>query len=336
MAAIVINLTPEQVLSLSRNENVVITIGGESEQPADADRLQTQSFFSFFEEQIRLKAGKGSERTSEIYDIVLKKFRLFRNGEDLAPSAVTAKLMDEYELYLKEGGLSMNTISFHMRALRAVYNRTVREGMTVDRSPFRRVYTGVAKTEKRAITPQDIHALLVLKLEEGSPEAFARDMFMFSFYTRGMALVDVAFLKTSDIKNGVLTYVRHKTRQTINVRWEMEMQEIVDRYHSPGQPYLLPVIRKLNGKERTQLRYRQGDINRALHRLGRKIGLQSSLTFYVARHSWASIARQLGVSTALISLGMGHASEYTTQVYLKSMESHPLDEANRLIIDTMK
>ncbi|GEM_PF-5644614 len=60
--------------------------------------------------------------------------------------------------------------------------------------------------------------------------------------------------------------------------------------------------------------------------------LSVTLTLYVARHSWATIAKNSGVPTALISDAMGHSSEKMTQIYLDSIDAGRIDKANREII----
>jgi integrase len=111
------------------------------------------------------------------------------------------------------------------------------------------------------------------------------------------------------------------------------MQEIVDRCHKAGQqPFLLPIIRKQNGKERNQYRHVQTLVNRNLKEVARMAGIGSNLTMYCARHSWATIARQLQIPMEVISSGMGHANERTTAVYLKAVDSASIDLANRQII----
>jgi integrase len=62
-------------------------------------------------------------------------------------------------------------------------------------------------------------------------------------------------------------------------------------------------------------------------------GLSIPLTTYVSRHSWATIAKRQGVPTAVISEGLGHETERTTQIYLDSFENDVLDAANDLITD---
>ena len=76
----------------------------------------------------------------------------------------------------------------------------------------------------------------------------------------------------------------------------------------------------------------QENVNRALKKIGEMIGLQMPLTTYVARHTWASIARDMNISIAIISQGMGHTSLKTTQVYLNSIDTSRINEANKMII----
>ncbi len=59
------------------------------------------------------------------------------------------------------------------------------------------------------------------------------------------------------------------------------------------------------------------------------------LTMYVARHSWASIARSKNVPISVISEGMGHNSERTTQIYLASIDRSQIDNANVSIINDL-
>lgn len=61
-------------------------------------------------------------------------------------------------------------------------------------------------------------------------------------------------------------------------------------------------------------------------------GVPTPLTHYVARHSWASIAKSRNIPISVISEGMGHDSEATTQIYLASLDSSVVDKANNLIL----
>ena len=118
-----------------------------------------------------------------------------------------------YEAWLHGKGITKNSSSFYMRILRAVYNRAVEKELTSNRNPFKHVYTGVDKTVKRAIPLKAIKKIKNLDLSLHPALDFARDMFLFSFYTRGMSFIDMAYLKKKDLQNGILSYRRHKTGQ---------------------------------------------------------------------------------------------------------------------------
>ena len=88
-----------------------------------------------------------------------------------------------------------------MRNLRAIYNQAVEQGFTPQCHPFARVYTGIAKTVKRAVNIDEILKIKAYRLPPHSIEDFSRDIFLFSFYTCGMSLTDIANLKKSDLQN---------------------------------------------------------------------------------------------------------------------------------------
>lgn len=101
----------------------------------------------------------------------------------------------QYESHLRIFGLCRNTTSFYLRVFRSVYNRAVDDGLTEQSNPFKRVYTGVDKTSKRAISLKEIKKIKDLDLSSTPTLDFARDMFLFSFYMRGMSFIDIAYLK---------------------------------------------------------------------------------------------------------------------------------------------
>lgn len=270
-------------------------------------------------------------RTAETYLSALHSFATFRRGLDVALDEWNADLAVSYEACLKAEGIALNTISFYMRILRAVYNRAVDCGLTEQRYPFRRVYTGIEKTRKRAVPLTVIRHLKQLDLSADASLDFTRDMFLFSFYTRGMSFVDMAYLRRNDLKGGFLTYRRRKTGQRLCIRWEGCMQALLDKYPVNESPYLLPIIRR-SDDERRQYLNAIHLVNRQLKTLSQKLGLSSPLTMYVARHSWASIARSKHIPLSVISEGMGHHSERTTQIYLASLGNVVIDRANSRIL----
>lgn len=291
------------------------------------------TLFNYMNNMISRFWKQGQYRTSETYSSTLNSFSEFRNGVDLYFEDMDSDLLLAYEYHLKSKSLSPNTISFYMKRLRAVYNKAIDDGFVENKNLFRRVFTSSEKTVKRAISLKHIKKLKNLDLSYSVSKEFARDIFLFSFYTRGMSFVDIAYLQKKDLKGNVLTYRRKKTGQLLNIQWEHCMQEIVNKYSSSTiSPYLLPIIKRPEGNVRKQYQNVQSLINRNLKNIGKDLNLPIPLTMYCARHSWASIARSEGIPISIISEGMGHDSESTTQIYLASLETQVIDKANRKIL----
>ncbi len=303
---------------------------------ASASSHPQDSFFTFMEVVIDNLKKLGRVRTSETYTATLNSFRRFRGNKDVPLGKVDTDMMLAYEAYLRVNGVKSNSSSFYMRNLRAVYNRAVEKGLTPQCFPFKHVYTGIDKTVKRAVPLKVIKRIKEMDLSFNPSVGFARDMFLFSFYTRGMSLVDMAYLRKKDLANGVLSYRRRKTGQQLLIKWEKLMQEIIDKYDTESSPYMLPIIKPYSKTdERTQYIYAGHNINRSLKTIGKELGLSLPLTMYTSRHSWASIAKNKNVPLSVISEGMGHDSEATTRIYLASLDSMEIDKANSLILKSL-
>ena len=289
------------------------------------------SFFRFMEKVIAQLERLGKDRSVETYTTALNSFMRFRKDNDIPINEIDSDLLMEYEAYLKSQNIAMNTVSFYNRILRAVYNRAVEKELTVQRNPFKHVYTGISKTAKRAISLKAIKRIKEQDLSLKPSMDFARDMFMFSFYTRGMSFIDMAYIKKTDLRNGVLSYRRRKTGQRLYIKWEKCMQDILDKYPKNNTNYLLPIITRADN-ERMQYRNALRLVNNKLKEIAKLTGIPINLTMYVSRHSWASIAKSQNIPLAVISEGMGHDSETTTQIYLTSLDSSTIDKANGLIL----
>ena len=296
---------------------------------------QEQSFNDYIRQQIARLKRLGKIRTSETYTAALRSFSGFMNDKEVLFGQINADLIAEYEAYLKGRGNSPNTISFYMRILKAVYNRAMEDGLTEQRYPFKSVYTGVEKTLKRAISLNDLKRIKGLDLSLKPNLDFARDMFLFCFYTRGMSFIDMAYLRKKDLQNGVLSYRRRKTGQQLFIKWERCMQELVDKYSVNETEYLLPIITQRDADYRKQYTNELHRVNHLLKKIGKRLELPIPLTMYVGRHSWASIAKSSNVPISVISEGMGHDSENTTQIYLASLDTSVVDKANKKILDLL-
>ncbi len=282
-----------------------------------------------------LRAGRRA--TAERYGYVLDRFEQFLCGGDIPLKELDSRMTARFEGYLRKEGVSANSSSYYLRNLRAVYGRAVDRGLAEDAGrPFRRVYTGVDRTPKRAVPAGVLRRMAALDFGGDPLLEFVRDLFLFQTYTRGMSFVDLAYLRKSDLRGGNLTYRRHKTGRELSVRWEREMQDIVDRCGTPDDsPYMFPVIRDPLGDTRTQYKNALRMMNRKLKVIGRMAGIDAPLTTYVARHTWATTAQENHVPVPVISAALGHDSEKTTRIYLANLCSPAVDDANRLVLGAL-
>ena len=294
------------------------------------------TLLNFMEGIIAKLKQNGKIRTAETYKATLNSFKKFRQDEDIMLDCLNSEVMEAYEAWHHHRGVTPNTISFYTRILRAVYNRAVENEVIENRSPFRHVYTGIDKTVKRALPLEVIKKIKGMDLSLNAALDFARDMFMMSFYLRGMSFIDMAYLKMSDLKSGYITYRRRKTGQQLTIEWTNDMQLVLDKYPENESDYLLPIIKTVGINERCTYRNVGYNINRGLKQISQMLNLNFRLTMYVARHSWASAAKAKGVPLSVISEGMGHDSEATTQIYLASLDTSAVDRANAMILKSLK
>lgn len=294
------------------------------------------SLFNYMQTLIDELLKNGRIRTSETYQAALNSFRNFRDDKDIRLDFLTSEIMEAFTAWHKQRGNCPNTISFYNRILRAVYNRAVEEGGFEDMRPFRHVYTGVEKTKKRALPLRIIRRIKKLDLSPYPLLDYARDIFILSFLLRGMSFVDMAYMKKSDLSQGILTYRRRKTGQKLTIAWTEEMQHILDKYPMNGSQYLFPILPTSNKEDYKAYQNIASSVNRGLKRIAEYVGVTESLTLYVARHSWASAAREKGVPMSIISEGMGHDREETTKIYLNCIATSAIDKANSLIIRALR
>jgi len=316
----------------------------------------------------------GQYRTARAYRTTSRGLAHFAGKNSFALTDIRPSLLKEFQEDMVEKGKTMNTVSFYMRNLRAIYNRAVRESLVESpkKNPFEAVYTGVEQTRKRALSKEDMallsrDLLSVEKKEEKNPKnmealSTAQRLFLFSFHARGMSFVDVAFLKKSDIHNNILTYRRRKTGQPLEMAVSTEMRRIINSFKdkTKDSPYIFPIIKTPGINEYRQYETGLKLQNRRLKQLAASLSLSSSnyqlsiapqgkrtlfvncqlsiteLSTHVARHTWASLAKELNFPLAVISEGLGHTSEKTTSIYLSSFDRTVLDSMNRRISKAVK
>lgn len=293
------------------------------------DKKQAEAFCRLGADEIERQKLVMSQSTIENYLTALRSFQdyLLESSTDVC---LDSSLFQHYEHWLHKRMVKPNTISCYMRSLRSLTAKIYGEE---ERHLFKNVYTGLAATDKRSISTDDINKLRSLQLKDGSFTAVARDLFLFSFYALGMPFIDMAFMQCSQISDGKLTYYRHKTGQQVTVKIESCMQEIIKRYQEEDRLYVFPLIHSTD-EQGAYSEYLKvlNRYNRTLKRLAEMATIDNHLTSYVSRHSWASIAYDSNVDLAIISKALGHANPQHTLIYIRQINDSRLYDANQQVL----
>lgn len=232
----------------------------------------------------------------------LRKFLNYLGKNEVPFKDFDALLMRNYHTWLKNQELGRNTISLYIRNLKRVYKLAVNDGLAADCNPFEGLDVSYrVKKYKYGLTLDEVKRLRDLDLSgESEMTVFARDIFLFTVYTKGIRSDDIFRLTRNNIKDGQLTYCQHVTGKEISIPWEPALKEISDRYKRKGTALLFPVVTAKSPHEQ----WKQYDgllhrINYNLKKLGEKIGLGYPLNLTVARHSWESMTKSVSISDLL-------------------------------------
>ena len=248
--------------------------------------------------------------------------------------------LHDFELFLRKEGNTNNSIATKYAIFKAAYNKALAEGLFVPKTtPFTKYKVGSlwTRTRKRAITKEDIQKLVALEIAPNyrtNYAEFARDIFLFSYYTAGINFTDIATLRYSDIVDGRIYYSRHKTQKLLSFQLVPNAMQIIEKYSKANhaqEDYIFPILDRSEHKTAQQIFNRTHKVlrkvNRELKMLGEQIGLEMPLTTYVARHTFATVLKRSGVNIAIISESLGHSDLSTTQIYLDSFENSQIDAA---------
>ena len=295
-----------------------------------AKRLNGMSFAKAEAERIDQEQR---HKTAYNYLTAVRSLTQFIGNDKWSFADITTSMLERYQRWLCNRGIRLNTVSVYMRTLRALYNRAVENNAD---SPFSAVFTGHEQTAKRSVTESEIRQLLALRLDSQPHLALARDLFVFSFMAMGMPFVDIAYLKWHQINDGVMHYARHKTGHKVCVNVEPCMAEIINRHAITSSEYVFPFLACTTAFNFFLFYFFcLRSYNYARRRLSSLINTSRTLSSYVARHSWASLAYRSGLDISQIAKAMGHTKLSTTLIYIRALFDPSLAEANRKMMQAL-
>lgn len=298
----------------------------------------------FFDEIIGEMITSGRMGNARAYAEAMTSLKRFVNDsnyrivnfKDLTPEA-----LEKFEVYMRSRGNQNGGIALKMREIRALFNKAINRniiGQDIYPFKFYKISKLKLKPNKRALTIEEFIKIRDVDLTHQPVLLEAYHYFMFSFYTRGMNFIDMMLLKKADIIGDRISYIRSKTKGKFNIEILSKVREIIDFYKDKTEntKYVFPILLS-DVMTPQQIEYRKSKVlsryNRKLKEIGKLVGIEKELTSYVARHSFATILKQKGTSTDVISELMGHADVQITKTYLKEFDSAELDSANRQLLD---
>jgi integrase len=296
----------------------------------------------FLKEVCENLTQNGKIGRSSLYKRLYTSLKEFVGSKQLCFSDIDVSFLNQYETFLYKQGLAENSISTYFKVLRALLNKAIQsKRMKKEHYPFDNFSLGKFSTltQKRAMSKEDLKQIIDLPLTPDSKLQVARDYFLFSYYGRGMNFRDMAVLKWKQIVKDRVVYKRLKTGKLMQFQLIAPAIEILERYKKlSGAPeeFVFPILNKTKHLSAQQISYRINnvlkEINTSLKELAQAANVPVHLTTYVARHMYATVLKQSGISTGVISEALGHKGEKITEVYLKSFGSEVLDEASNFLL----
>lgn len=277
-----------------------------------------------------LRKSTTCKKTNENSRTALRSFLSFTGRADIPVSSITAALMERYEQWLRERGVSANTSAAYMRSLRALYNK-ITGCRHRGRHPFAGVRTAGVSTSKRAISIEDLHRVAKLKVDDKKLQ-LSRDLFLFSFYCMGMPFIDIAHLRKRQIQGDTLTFRRQKTDVEVVMHLEPEARAIIERYTNPDSEYVFPILSDGGDDSNGAYRRALSRHNRHLQHLEQQLSLSTHLSSYVPRHTWATLAYNESGDLQLVSAAIGHTNTKITHTYIKPLSGGKTAALNRKLI----
>lgn len=277
--------------------------------------------------------GKENNGTKGIYKHTLDRIRVFDpNIDKKSFEDIDLKWLTDFEAFCAQTA-SKNARNIHLRNIRAVFNNAIDYEITTA-YPFRRFKIRPEATRKRSLTVEELRKLFDYPVEPYAE--IYRDCFKLIFMLCGINTVDLHGLKAIT-KDGRIEYKRAKTHRLYSIKVEPEAMAIIQKYQ--GTTGLLCIADRWSDS-----RNFRHQLNKALQRIGeverkgrggKKIIAAEfeGLTSYCARHSWATIAYEIGIPKDVIAQALGHSDGHdVTNIYIRE-DVRKVDEANRRVLD---
>lgn len=297
--------------------------------------------FDFFDEIVEDLVKSGKTGNARVYKDTKNSLKKFANNDQLRFKDITVNFLEKYEVHLRQNNNNDGGIAVKMRQLRALFNDAIKRGFAKeDIYPFKhyKVSKLRGKAVKRALSIEDVKKLLAIDIDKYPHLLNSFNYFVFSYYNRGMNFIDLMKLRWSDIQGDNIIYTRSKTKSRFVIKMLEPAKKVIEYYskNKKSEIYVFPLIVNENATPE-QLENRKlktlKKFNKDLKELSKIAEVESNVTSYVIRHSYATNLKFLGVSSDIISQSMGHSNVEITMTYLKEFENDILDSENEKLLN---
>lgn len=257
-------------------------------------------------------------KTKRIRNAIINSYRGFCDFDNYHYDDITEDWVTSYIKYLEKRGLQVCTINHYLSLIKALFIEA-RKQMPFLHNPFANIKTRHRKVRKRNLSVSQVREIINYPLKGN--KAYHRDMFLLSLFLVGMNNVDM--FQCKEMRHGRIEYIRSKIERhgySLSVRVEPEAMEIINKYR--GKKTLLDMCERYTCVE---------CFNSASAR-NLKV-LYPTLSSYWARHTWASLASEIGIPIETIAQAMGHTHTHAMTMIYINYDTSKIDEANRRVID---
>ena len=278
----------------------------------------------------KVDAGERAKASLQKYDrakdLIIAFMKKQYSINDLDAVEINSAFVFNLENYLKyesnfkgKIGIKNNSVVKYLRIYKTACNYCIKMGM-IDKNPFM-VYDGKLSIKDAVfLTQQELSAIENKPIFNDRLKK-VRDIFLFSCYT-GYAPIDASNLTKENLfedSNNDFWILTHRAKTAIkaNVPLLPPAIKIINKYKNQ-QEGLIPSLS--NQK-----------MNAYLKEIADICGIYKNLTWYVARHTFATtVALGNGVRIENLSAMMGHTNIRQTQHYAKVLDVNVKEDMEKL------
>jgi integrase/recombinase XerD len=295
-------------------------------------KINNNDYFGFHQEIIDEFTTSNKTSSAKINRETLSSIKKFHSKETLKFTELNYEFIVKYDSFLRSRGGTDSGIGIRMRTIRAVFNKAIdRKLIPKQLYPFELYKVSALKKEAKReyLTAEELKTFENTDFSNNKKHQFAKDMYLFSYYCRGINFIDMMKLSSSNFFEGKISYLRNKTGVSLEFEVPKQALKILEHYNKlSNNKYLLPLLlneKMTNIQIENRGHKKLGEINVALKEIMLHLGINKRITFYTARHTFATLLKFKNISIDFIGQSLGHSDIKTTQTYLNKLPTKKLD-----------